>query len=408
MVHRILHVGDVHLDSRDPRNSDRLAALDRIIAHASSCDGLAAILIPGDLFHQKPTTADRNDLAERIIALAKHAPLALCYGNHDEPESLDIFSRLDTKWPVYVINRPQVLVLTTATKFQLAVFVLPYPFKAAMVGAGVQHQELGQTTRELFEPIFMSAADELERAARGGLLTMMAGHISICGATSSTGQPQVGTALEIDGAQLARLGHIPKCLAHIHKHQEIDGAVYAGSIARLDFGEREDKGFVEWAYDEVEARWSWQFISLHVPAMFHVEGRLTRDSFILEAVDGQKPGGVIDTAGADVRVRFRFLKAEAGAIDPTLIRRLFADARSIKLDPIPELEHQVRAPEIAAATTLEQKVKVYAATRGIPWTPAMEQKLAALQAQDEQALIAAITQSLALLTTPAPEHAEVA
>lgn len=408
---RLLHIGDAHLQSAHPRNADRLLSLDQVITYGLTIDNLIAWLIPGDLFHTKPTTQDRNDLAPRLIRMAEKAPVVMVPGNHDEPGSLDIFARLEAMWGIFVADRPRVLRFETPLGQEVACFAMPYPFKAAMVAAGVEHQALGATTQALFDPIFMQAAADLADAVRAGALPVMIGHLSVGGAIASTGQPQIGTELEVSPAQLARLnvpavGNLYQGLNHIHKHQTVGTAVYAGSIARLDFSEVEDKGFIEVEYQRDGTTWEhrWRFLPLPVPKMMHVEGRLTREAFLIDTIDGEPWPHVHGQRwdGIDVRCRYRFVKAEIGALDVAKVHAEFAGCRSLVLDPIAELEHSVRAPEIAAAVTLDAKVEAYAARQGLTLTDGLRAKLAALQGTDAERVLAQVTTQLASVGRPVP------
>lgn len=410
---RALHIGDVHLQSGHPRNADRLSSLDQIIAYGLGLDDLGVWLVPGDLFHTKPTTQDRNDLASRLIVMGQKAPVVMVPGNHDELGSLDIFGKLDTEWGIVVVSRPQLVRIDLPIHgLELAVFCLPYPFKSSMVSAGVEHQLLASTTEALFEPIFLKASDDLARCVAVGCVPMMIGHVSVCGAIASTGQPQIGSELELSTALLARLmdrwiGEPYQGLNHIHKHQAVGTAVYAGSIARLDFSEREPKGFVEVQYRKDGTRWGhqWQFVPLAVPEMVHVEGRLTREAFTIESVDGDHvsegpddSGRVLtggEFVGVDVRCRYRFVKAEVGALDVAKVHAEFAGCRSLQLDPIAEREHVVRAPEIVAAVSLEDKVEACAVRQGVAVTDGLRRKLSDLQALPSERLLAGVSERLA-------------
>jgi DNA repair protein SbcD/Mre11 len=378
VTHHFLHVGDVHLQSGHPRNADRLASLAQIVAYARERDRLAAFLIPGDLFHQKSTVQDRNDLEQVLSQMAALAPVVLTPGNHDEPDGLQIFGRLRTRYPVHVVSRPQVLRLDAATGVPVAAFVLPYPHRAGLVAAGSAHASLIDEARGLLDPIFTAAAAELAEARTQGAITLMVGHVNVGGARLSSGQPNIGAEIELDPALLARLGPIYKGLNHIHVHQEIAGAVYAGSICRLDFGELEAKGFVHATFldDEQTQSWTWQFVPLDVPAMVHIDGALTREGF---TPDDPALVACAPIAGADVRVRYRFTKAEADVLDIETVRAQFGDARALQLEGVPEREHEIRAPEIAAAATLDEKVIRYCERQGLPVTTGLRRKLAALQ-----------------------------
>ncbi len=417
--HVFVHIGDTHIGPGD-RLQDKFAALDQIIVWcraASERRELAAILWPGDLYHQKSTVEDRNALAPRLQQLADLAPVLLVYGNHDAIGDLDILGELAARYPIYVSSRPEVLPVPTATATVARIACLPYPHRAGLVGAGVAHEDLGQTARQLLEPTFALFADELRQAAANGEIALFVGHVNVGGSLSSTGQPQIGREIEIDPALLARLDAAAyKGLNHIHRHQVVaSDTVYAGSICRQDFGEHEDKGFVAVTVTDVDSDWA--FIPLDVPEQVFVEGRLTREGFQFDQDDwmcrscfgtgdacGSLPcGDCIERtgrrswAGADVKVRYHYQRSERSAIDLAHIYAEFAGCRSLKLDPVAEIEREVRAKEVAQAVTVEAKAEAYCGGRAITWTPAIAAKLTALQQQTPEAILAAVA---AMATEP--------
>jgi hypothetical protein len=81
---------------------------------------------------------DRNALDYCLQEMASRAPVVLCYGNHDRPGDLDGFARLRAANPIYVVDRPGCVRIRLATLEFATVFVLPYPQKAGLVGAGVE------------------------------------------------------------------------------------------------------------------------------------------------------------------------------------------------------------------------------------------------------------------------------
>jgi DNA repair exonuclease SbcCD nuclease subunit len=244
--HVFVHIGDAHIGA-GPRLADKLAALDQIIVwvdQAAERGELAAILWPGDLFHQKSTIEDRNVLAPRLQRLAQRAPVVLIDGNHDAPGDLEILSRLHAFYPIHVVSEPKILHVCCANGAIARLACLPYPHRGGLVSSGVAHDDLGQEARRLLEPAFMLFASELAAAQGDGAIPLFIGHVNVGGSLSSTGQPQIGREIELDPSLLARLGPVYKGLNHIHRHQELAGAVYAGSVCRMDYGENEDKGFV--------------------------------------------------------------------------------------------------------------------------------------------------------------------
>lgn len=244
MLLRLPVIGDLHL-IQGTRNEDRLRALDDAIQHASR-EPVAAWLWPGDLTNSGMTIALRNALVVRVVTMGALAPVVIVRGNHDPSGDLDFLRSLRTTWPVHVVTSPQVIevALNAAAAPPLALACVPYPPKAALVGAGIPHEQLHETVTGAFRALFAQLGADLDTARQAGQLTGCIGHVSIAGAVASCGQPQVGTELEIDATHLALLGDCFKVFNHIHRHQRVGDAVYPGSLCRTDFGEVEAKGFV--------------------------------------------------------------------------------------------------------------------------------------------------------------------
>lgn len=427
-VGTVIHIGDAHLASADPRNPDRLAALERIIArgaHLADLGQLLAWVWPGDLFDRASTPADRNTLARLVQRMLVHASVIVVPGNHDLPGELDMLRWFDP--PVTLIDRPGVIeVPTPIDGVRLAVFGLPYPHRGGLVAKDVAKDQVVPVAQTLLESIIRAGAAELARAAGDGFIPLVVAHVNVAGAIGSTGQPQIGREIELPPALLAHFPSTYVALNHIHKHQVIPGllhcteAVYAGSIGRMDFGEMEPKGYVEiqysselryghvddrreWSGDRFEWEFQWKFVDLGAPAQVHVTARLEPQGFVVTAVtgvpacatcggNGLEPeplnsacsrcgGTAIDPAvlaTADVRVRFTYRRSELARLDQALPQRLYAGARSLKVEGVPDRETEVRAPTVVAATTLPEKVRAFFALEGTVWTAEYEAALAGL------------------------------
>lgn len=413
MTHRFLHLGDLHLGPND-RNDDRIAALDQAIREGLQ-QPLAAWLVPGDLNDGPMTIHDKNVLAGRFQIMANHAPVIACEGNHDIPGDLDFLAKLFAKHPIFVIVRPQVVRFLTATGAQAAVFVLPYPHRSGLVAAGVATDNLVDAARGALDIIFMDAAAQLADARAAGAITLMIGHVNVAGSIVSSGQPNIGKEIEIDQALLDRLGPIYKGLNHIHKAQEIAGAWYAGSACRLDWGEVDPKGYL--AID-FEPTWEGdgytfevQTHPLDVAPMYHVEGELTREGFTGKVVGhglwnvlGVESLQEIDWSGAEVRVRFRFVAADKPLLNFDLVKAPFVGAKRIDLDPIAEHNRAIRAPEVAAAETLEEKVQAITKGAGVAWTAGLDDKLALLQSPDGVAFLNIVEDRLTIIDADVREE----
>lgn len=403
MTLRIVHIGDLHLQSDHARNADRVTSLEQIEARALTGGPVDAWILPGDIFHTRSTAADRNRFAEAVQDLARTAPVVIVAGNHDAPGDLDIFGALRSVHGIHVATRPDVLAVNATGGDRLAILALPYAHKAGLASAGVAHTQLPGAAAQAFEPLLISLGAQLQAEMDAGALGLVALHQNIAGSVSSVGQPQIGAEIEYSTALLDRLPADAPILAnHIHQHQAIPRsaglpAVYAGSTSRHDFGEREAKGFVVWTHGA--DGWAWAFHEIEVPEQLHIEGRLTRAGFEFDhddwmcrvchgasdAPDHEGPCGACDGSGrrawtgADIRVRYQVVKAEITALDTAAILAEFAGCRSLKLEAVPILETAVRAPEVAAAPTLPEKLAAYFRHAGLDWTPGCADKLDLLQ-----------------------------
>lgn len=391
---RIIGIGDIH-EHQSPRNADRLRAVDQIIHEGLQVERLGAWVVAGDLFHAKSTVEGRNALDERIQRMAAVAPVIVVRGNHDEVGDLDGFGRLKAGWPIYVFERPHVAVVRLATGQMAGVFAFPYPTRAGLVSAGIAPADVVDTAAGLLDPIFMLAAEQLQHARDAGYLTFMVGHANIVGSISSSGQPQWGREIDVSAGHLERLGPILKLFGHIHKPQEISGAIYLGSVCRLDFGETEEKRYV---VAELEADSSYAYASRHlaVAPMFHVEGLLTRDGFRLaEGSDGEieRRYHAGDWAGCDVRVRYCYQASEASVISAGFVAKHFVDALRLKLESVVIADREVRSPEVAAARTLPEKLAAYRLEPQL--ASSVLDKVTALEQQDRQQVLAGVAAALA-------------
>jgi hypothetical protein len=390
----LIHIGDFHAAPGD-RNPARYRALDQIIGEAETLPHLGGWLWPGDLNHGRMSIEDRNLLAQRLQRMAARGPVVLCYGNHDQPGDLEVFGRLKAGFPIYVIDRPETLRIRLATGENVSVFVLPYPTKAGLTALGVAPADVLDTAAVALDAIFMQAAGELDAARAAGDLVLAMGHVNVGGAIISNGQPNIGREIELSARHLDRLGDVPKLLNHIHVAQEVAGAWYAGSVCRLSWGEIEAKSYTVALFHN--DTWALARRPLDVAPMYHVEGELTRDAFTWQVTAG--PGGAQQDApdtwkGCEVRVRYRYRQAEHTVLTQARVLAEFAEAARLEVEAIAVKDHDVRAPQVAAAATLPDKLRAYADVTGTVASVGLLDKLARLERTDQDALLEEVAAEL--------------
>jgi exonuclease SbcD len=410
MTHDIVCVGDLHLKSGDARHETKLRSFDQIVREGVQRPHLAAWVVLGDVFDGRSSVQDRNDFATRLVQMATLAPCLVVRGNHDALGDLVIFGRLGTRYPVTVVESALVVQVMTASNRPLSVFCLPYPERGGLVSAGASTGDVYAEGQRLLEALCLEAGQELARRTAGGHLTMMAGHVAIGGAETSVGQPSIGRELELTAAALQLVGRCPEVFGHIHLPQTIFGAHYAGSVAACNFGERERKRYLVVTFDDSPDA-SITSYPLDTPRLFHVEGDLTREGFTGQVLAG--PGGATQEipaswAGAEVRVRYRFRASERDLVNPDLVRAGFREAARVHLDPIAIPDRGLRAPQVASARTLAEKLTAWAEVTGNPMSRRALDALARLEAQAHDAVLATLDAELAAIAPVETGEAVVA
>jgi DNA repair exonuclease SbcCD nuclease subunit len=428
-VHQFAHGGDLHLGP-NARNEDRRRAFDQFVREGLALPRLAAWLLPGDLNNSRMTIQDRNYLADKFTEMAARAPTIMCAGNHDLPDELLIFSKLHTAWPIYVVSAPTVLRIKVATGVFASIFCLPYPTPAGLIAAGVAPADVHQAAREALAAIIRDAGVQLADERARGEITLVIGHVNVGGSRTEAGQPNIGKELEVDASMLALLGPCYKGLNHIHKGQEIGGAWYPGSFCRLDWGEISPKRWLLIEYNTAAPRetlddWMQTHLGvsdpmpepetavrltpytvtpqpLDVAPMYHVEGALSRDGFtgvVKDGPDGAPLEPPPSWAGCEVRVRATFPASERQMVEfaRAHIYATYAEAARLEVELVALPDRQIRAPQVAAAKSLGDKIVAWAELEGVTVTEGLRQKLAELEHGDATVLLASLEERLTAL-----------
>lgn len=397
-THQVVCIGDVHARAGHSRNAARLKALDAIIAEGLALPNLSAWVQLGDLFDGKSSVQDRNDIAPRLQEMADKAPVVILGGNHEAPGDTDILARLEARHRISVVTFPTIV----ADLVGVVIAAMPYPSRGGLIADGTTAADTLQTGQRYLEDVLRGFGSELIERVQTGKPTLFVGHLNIAGAVYSSGQSSIGRELEVDPAALRLLGDMPKILGHVHAPQGIGDAHYAGSITANSWGETERKTWILVEFDEGV---DYRIVSrpIDTPPMVHIEGELTRAGFNADC--GKVPAGF--PAGCEVRVRYRFLASERNVLDHNLPRLPFESALRLEMEPVAVPDRALRAPEVAAAHTLADKVRAWAKLCGLVNVPdGTLAKLAALEHQDATQTLSAVANQVAAIEKP--EKAEAA
>jgi DNA repair protein SbcD/Mre11 len=263
---RILHTSDWHLNEqlkRIPRQPDIKARLVEIAGYLDEYK-VDVMVVSGDLFSQ----STRLDELESAITdvnsifkpfLLRGGTIVAISGNHDNEHFFTIMrSILDLAVPIdpgragprpggrlYLATRPTVLELSDKAGQSIQFVLLPYPTPARYLRDDNTHYTSLAHRNQLLHDKFKSRLEEMQKKqVKEHLHSVMVAHIHVRG-THIHNHHHISENDDVVFDQ----GEIPAHWAyaaygHIHKPQPIWKSSphirYAGSIERLNYGERDD------------------------------------------------------------------------------------------------------------------------------------------------------------------------
>ncbi|MCD6285280.1 MAG: exonuclease SbcCD subunit D [Anaerolineae bacterium] len=308
-----LHIGIENYGRLDPatglnrRVMDFLGRLDDVVAYAIDHDA-DLVLFAGDAFRsRRPSPTHQREFAQRIRALSVAGiSVVLLVGNHDVPvmsqraSSIEIFSTLEVPG-VIVADRPAVHRIITR-RGPVQVVTIPYPVRQRLLS----REQFRRMSQEELDGAVSEVVIGMLEALKGQLSedepAVLMGHFSVAGANwGSERSIMVGrdVTLPISALVDARWAYV--ALGHIHRHQSLNAddlppVVYAGSLARVDFGEEHhpkgfcwvelEDGHASWHYVELPAR---RFVTLRID----VRGESAPLSAIRTVVGAHDLSGVV-------------------------------------------------------------------------------------------------------------------
>ncbi len=397
---KLLHTADIHLGAktygrRDPETGLNTRLLDvrrsfETLVQRALDEDIDAFLFCGDAYHTAdPTPTQQKLFAECLQPLAAaDVPIVLIIGNHDHPvtfgraSSLDIFEYVDGE--VYCYRKPSASVQVIDTKSgPLQLIPLPWPIRSQILTKdeyrSMSPDELRQFIEEKYVNYVQRRAEEVRNEAvveradgtehqlSPDVPTVLAGHVTVQGAELSGSERTtlISSEPKFTVGQLAVAPIHYVALGHIHRAQNRnpDGqppVVYAGSIERVTFSERdEEKGFylvdVEpgrnpvtyVTFEETPAR---AFVALHVDARDADEPT----ERILAAIEQA------EVTDAIVRVRYHVEEAQLSLVDQDRLRAALDEADTIAaIERTVDPAERKRRTVVTRESDLEDAVRQY-------------------------------------------------
>lgn len=289
---RVMHFADVHLgietygklDPETGLNSrllDFRRSLNFAIDRALEA-GVHLALFAGDAYKSRdPSQTHQREFASCIRRLTDASvPVVMVTGNHDLPNAksranaIEIYRTLGVR-DVHVISRPDIVRVDTAAG-PVQVAGMPYLVRSNVLSRDETRNKTMQETTDLMVEKYGQYIGYLADHLEHGIPSVLLGHFWLKNAKVSGQGGYLNVAEpEVLVSTVANPAFDYVAMGHIHKFQDLNKrahppVVYAGSIDRIDFSERnEDKGFV--LVDLAKGATSYEFISLPVRRFVDVE-----------------------------------------------------------------------------------------------------------------------------------------
>lgn len=266
---RFFHTADVHFGVEnygkiDPETGIHTRLLDFQKSFATCVDEAVReqvdfFVLAGDAYKTAyPTPTQQRLLMGELFKLyAAKIPVVIVVGNHDHPLSfgkanaLDVFGQLPIDG-FHVFSKPDLIRLETKNG-PVQIVGIPWPTRHVLV---TQDAHRGKKTSEITAYISAQVCDIIAHYAKQvdpNLPAILTGHLTVSNGVFSGSEKCAvyGADPLFLPSQLALPMFDYVALGHLHRYQDLNAkgypaVVYAGSIDRVDFGERkETKGYCD-------------------------------------------------------------------------------------------------------------------------------------------------------------------
>jgi DNA repair exonuclease SbcCD nuclease subunit len=352
-VFRMLASADLHFNKRS--RFDECVRVHKFVSDLAREAKVHATLLAGDAYESESTPEEREAFGDFLIPTAEQGPVVFSRGNHDCELDVDIMARLKTRHPVIVESGAGVHYVAGA-----AIATVAWPQRSTLLAAAGTIEGTELLLREALQQVFRGLGDELAKhdGPRIGL-----GHLMIDGSIASTGQPLLGLPINVGLADLALFQAHLGIVGHIHKRQKFDvfGVpwMYPGAPYRTAHGQSEPKSVVLAEFDG-QRLVSLEEIETPATPMLDIESTWINGL----SWDGMRGlADIRDVVGAEVRWSYRVpaeYREAAAASAREWADKLLADgAKSVKIEPETIVETRARAPEVAAASSIGDKLEAH-------------------------------------------------
>lgn len=356
---KVALLGDTHADA-----SSRFDEHNRImfwIAEDAVKRGCELMLHSGDLYERKSTSVEREAVLDWARCVANAMPLVVVAGNHDDPLDIELLNRIAGVQAILGATRPEAIPLRgnlPVGQLHVVVQCFPWPRKGGLLAAA------GDATHEQTDEDAVHALGAVLRhreQVHPDIPRIFLGHVNMKGSKTTHSQPPlVGTDLELSLDDLAQAECDLYALGHIHLEQqwEINGVpvVYPGAPRHCNWGELERKGYTVATFEGSKLV-DLEFVETPCTRMVSLDYEWRGERFE-QVTDG-------DYINAEVRLRYTVPVDQRGPAKK-LAKKIAAmmtagdsGALSVKIEERVIVQARARAPEVAKAVTVLDKLTSY-------------------------------------------------
>lgn len=366
---KIACAGDLHIDGPKRGTCERVlrAMYDDMAKREAN-----AIIVPGDVYDALPSPLGQLFLRSLVQSVPPEIVQLYMPGNHDPAHVLGVVDAFGARSVfasenVTVVEEPRAVDLEIDGT-TLRVACLP-DLRATWVKKRLASMPKGSTPLDVARAVLDDLSAQMEGASGP---TLFAGHLTIGGARMDNDQPARAPELAFKLSDVGRVRAHAYVMGHIHLRQAWTThgapAFYTGSPYATTYGELSPKSWtmLHWNGTGFEV----EVIPTAAPRLVLLVGTWRREGddagmtlAYHEAHETDRAVALADLAGAEVQLRYEApTDDKAGAqraADEHRAAVLAAGALACDLDPRDAVTIRSRAPELAAARTLPEKIDAF-------------------------------------------------
>lgn len=374
----IYHVSDIHfgvenygrIDSKTGIHSrllDFKNSLSVCVDNAIN-ENVDLVVFTGDAYKTAyPTPTQQRLLMEEFFKLYKaNIPMAIIIGNHDHPlsygksNSLDIFAQLPLDG-FYVFSSPELKVIETKSGL-IQVVGIPWPTRNNVITSEENRLKKGEEVTRYISEKVGEIINSLAKTVDTSKPAILAGHLTVSTGIFSGSEKRsiFGTDPTFLPSQLALPEFDYVALGHLHRHQNLNPkglppVVYAGSIDRIDFGERKEaKGYCRVS---LGTDTEYEFIKIDTRPFIQIEVKLKPDQDQTQQILNAINKNVKD---AIIKIIYHVPDGKQDKVDLAAIQYACKDASYLaSITPIRTVIKTARKVDLKIDMKLEDIVKRY-------------------------------------------------